>query len=175
MKRFLILCVATFSLLQSAYGQEAKGFEYAAGPVFGFGFTPDKAYFLGAGVLGGYQFNEHFAAGVGVDFLHYVGRPGMFYTDTRMPVFASRYNAIRPFAYCRYDILPDEEWCPYIGGRIGYAFVLDAGFQHNAGMYNALDLGVSHRTGDKGQRRSYGISIETTYLQYLLRNCISRR
>ena len=79
MKRFLILCVATLSFLQSAYAQEANKFEYAAGPVFGVGFAPDRAYFLGAGALGGYKFNKYFASGVGVDFLHYVGRPGLYY------------------------------------------------------------------------------------------------
>lgn len=175
MKRLLILCVATLSLLQSAYAQQANKFEYAAGPVFGVGFAPDRAYFLGAGALGGYKFNKYFASGVGVDFLHYVGRPGLYYMGTNMPVFATQYNAIRPFVYCRYDILPDEDWCPFVGGRLGYAFVLDPGFQHNAGLYGALDLGVLHRTDDKGRRQSYGISIETQYLQYVLRRWTSKR
>ena len=125
MKRLLILCVATLSLLQSAYAQQLNKFEYAVGPVFGVGFAPDQAYFIGAGVLGGYRFNKFFSSGVGVDFMHYVGRQGQYYTDTNMPLLATRYNAIRPFVYCRYDILPDEDWCPYVGGRLGYAFVLD--------------------------------------------------
>ena len=175
MKRFLILCVATLSLLQSAYAQQMNKFEYAAGPIFGVGFTPDRACFVGAGALGGYRFNKFFSSGVGVDFIHYAGRPGLYYMDTNMPVFATRYNAIRPFAYCRYDILPDEDWCPYVGGRLGYAFVLDPVFQHHAGLYSALDLGVLHRTDDKGRRQSYGISIETQYLQYVLRRWTSKR
>lgn len=174
MKRLLILCVATLSLLQSAYAQQLNKFEYAVGPVFGVGFAPDQANFIGAGVLGGYRFNKFFSSGVGVDFMHYVGRPGQYYTDTNMPLLATRYNAIRPFVYCRYDILPDEDWCPYVGGRLGYAFVLDPGFQHKAGLFSALDLGVLHRTGNGGRWQSYGISIETQYLQYVLRRWASR-
>lgn len=87
----------------------------------------------------------------------------------------TRTNTRHPFVYCRYDILPDKDWCPYVGGRLGYAFVLDPGFQHNAGLYGALDLGVLHRTDDKGRRQSYGISIETQYLQYVLRRWTSKR
>lgn len=175
MKRFLILCFAAIGLLQSVYGQEVKKFEYAAGPTFGVGFAADRAYSFGASVLGGYHFNKYFAAGVGGDFMHYAGRLGMYSTDTNMPLYPACYNAFRPFVYCRYDILPDEEWCPYVGGRLGYAIVLDAGFQHKAGLYSALDLGVLHRTDDKGRRQSYGISIESQYLQYLLRRCVSGR
>lgn len=175
MKRLLILCFASLGLLQSAYAQEASKFEYAAGPSFGVGFGMDNAYSLGIGALGGYKFNEHFAAGVCVDFMNFFGRPGLYYTYTGMPAPAAYYHAIRPQIYCRYNFLPDEEWDPYVGARLGYALVLEPQFRHHNGLYTAIDLGVFHHTGDNGKGHTLGVSIETPYLQYLLRRCVSRK
>lgn len=175
MKRFWVLCVAALVLLQSAFAQEPRRFEYAAGPILGVGFGMDNAFSVGVGGLGGYKFNKYFSSGLGIDFMSCFGRPGLYYTYTGIPVGAAHYHAIRPYIYCRYDILPDEEWSPYVGARLGYVLVPDAGFQHKVGMYGALDLGVMHRTDDRGRKLSFGISIESQYLQYLLRRSVSRR
>ena len=135
MKRILILCVATLSLLQSAYAQEEKKFELGAGASFGFSLGKNQPNSYGFDLFGGYKFNPHFTAGLGINYVNYAERADLPSLDSNLYITTTQYHAFRPFLYFRYDFLPEKKWTPYVGARVGYAFFPDASFNYRWANY----------------------------------------
>ena len=143
MKRFLILCVATLSLLQSAYAQEERKYELGAGASFGLSLGKNQPNSYGFDLFGGYKFNPHFSAGLGINYVNYAERTDLPSYDANLYITTTQYHAFRPFVYFRYDFLPERKWTPYIGARVGYAIFPNASFNYRWANYTeGLQYGI---------------------------------
>lgn len=125
MKRLLLVCVATLSLLQGANAQEDRKFELGAGGTFGFSLKKGHPNSYGFDLFGGYKFNPHFTAGIGVNYINYFDRVDLPSGDPNLYIQTGQYHAFRPYLYTRYDFLPDKKWSPFLGAKLGYAFFSD--------------------------------------------------
>ena len=125
MKRLLLVSVATLGLLQGANAQEDRKFELGAGGSFGFSLKKGQPNSYGFDLFGGYKFNPHFTAGIGVNYINYFERVDLPSGDPNLYIQTGQYHAFRPYLYFRYDFLPDKKWSPFIGAKLGYAFFPD--------------------------------------------------
>ena len=136
MKRLLLVCVATLSLLQGANAQEDRKFELGAGGSFGFSLKKGQPNSYGFDLFGGYKFNPHFTAGIGVNYINYFGRVDLPSGDPNLYLQTGQYHAFRPYLYFRYDFLPDKKWSPFIGAKLGYAFFSDTHYLNRWGHFS---------------------------------------
>ena len=134
MKKVLLVCVATLGLLQGANAQEDRKFELGAGGSFGFSLKQGQPNSYGFDLFGGYKFNPHFTAGLGVNYINYFGRVDLPSGDPNLYLQTGQYHAFRPYLYFRYDFLPDRKWSPFIGARLGYAFFSDTHYLYRWGV-----------------------------------------
>lgn len=141
MKRFLFVCMATLGLLQGANAQEDRKFELGAGGSIGFSLKKGQPNSYGFDLFGGYKFNPHFTAGLGVNYINYFGRTDLPSGDENLYVETGQYHAFRPYLYTRYDFLPDKKWSPFIGAKFGYAFFSDTHFLYR---WRLKDFGLNY-------------------------------
>lgn len=142
MKRFLLVCVATLGLLQSAFAQEEKKVEFGGGASYGIGLKKGQPNSYGFNLFGGYKFNPNFTVGLGVNYTNYFGRTDLPSEDPNLFIETGQYHAFRPYLYTRYDFLPDRKWSPFIGAKLGYAFFSDTDFNYRwAQTYPGLQYG----------------------------------
>ena len=201
MKRFLLVCVATLGLLQSAFAQEEKKFEFGGGASYGIGLSKGQPNSYGFDLFGGYKFNPNFTVGLGINYTNYFGRTDLPSGDENLYILTGQYHAFRPYLYTRYDFLPDRKWSPYIGAKFGYAFFSDtiynygwvertpglhygnvpAEYEHfltdppktlgiGNNFFGTIDLGVSRRIGNRGNRLSLGVSLDFQPMKFNYNN-----
>ena len=206
MKRLLLVCVATLGLLQGANAQEERKFELGAGGSFGFSLKKGLPNSYGFDLFGGYKFNPHFTAGIGVNYINYFGRVDLPSGDPNLYIETGQYHAFRPYLYTRYDFLPEKKWSTYIGARLGYAFFSDThylyrwgqfsyGLQYGTvpaeyehiltdpaqtldvrnGIFGTIDLGVSRRIGNRGNKLSLGVSLDLQPVKFNYDNSTQKK
>ena len=113
---FSILLLLPFTLqAQHADKKIEFGVELGAGSVVS---TPRSVY---GGLWAGRRFNGRVAAGMGLDYVSYFNAtlPSKAYMKVKGQ------HAFRPFAYGRFDILPEGKICPFVGLRAGYGLFSD--------------------------------------------------
>ena len=101
MKRIAIIMAACFCLLPSLSAQKIRKYEIGAGASYGFKVDKIKANNYGFELFGGYKINDHFSAGVGLNYLNFNGRMDLPSGIENDSIWTENYSAYRPFVYGR--------------------------------------------------------------------------
>lgn len=190
MKRIVLFWAACFGLLFPLSAQESRNYEICASASYGLSLKKAKANNYSFDLYGGYMFDSHFSAGVGLDYVYFQGRLDLPSGIEDVFIWTENYQAFRPFVYARYDFLPSRKWTPYAGARLGYAFFRDSSLHYTVftssgspyepvdmskyeylkdldhtlkvkgNFYGTVDLGISRRIGTAGSKISFGAFLD---------------
>lgn len=172
-------------MLPPLYAQGNRKYEIGAKGSFRFSIGRERANNYNIDLFGGYKFNRHISAGVGVQYVDFGGTvlPGGI---ERVYVRTNNYRAFRPYVYGRYDILPSRKWTPFVAARLGFGifaksqlsygvvfgyddsdkedFAYLKDLDHTLGVkgpvFASIDVGYSLQVGKRGSKFSFGFSLD---------------
>ena len=181
MKRFLLVCVATLGLLQNAFAQEEKKFEFGGGASYGIGLSKGQPNSYGFDLFGGSQFTPNFTVGLGINYTNYFGRTDLPSGDENLYILTGQYHAFgAKFGYAFFsDTIYNYGWVERTPG-LHYGNV-PAEYEHiltdppktlgiGNNFFGTLDLGVSRRIGNRGNRLSLGVSLDFQPMKFNYNN-----
>lgn len=121
-KHLLLFVVVSLCFAQGLNAQGHRKYEVGVSGSWGFSMGKTWSNNYAFDLYGGYKFNGHFSAGLGIGYINYFGRKDLPSGDANIYVDTKQYHAFRPFVYARYDFLPEKKWTPYVSARVGGAF-----------------------------------------------------
>lgn len=125
-KHLLLFVVVSLCFAQVLNAQGQRKVEVGVSGSWGFSLGKTWSNNYGFEIFGGYKFNEHISAGLGIGYINYFGRKDLPSGDANIYVDTKQYHAFRPFVYARYDFLPKMKWSPYVSARVGAALFSDS-------------------------------------------------
>ncbi len=146
MRKIILAVLSVFSIAVDAQVADNITFSTYVGTGLSMS-TPSSTPFLWQ-VMGHYNVNSHFAAGIGTGI--------SVYEKTLVPLYAD----------VKYNISKPHKFVPYVECGIGYGFAFDK--NTNGGFYLSPSLGVQYTIGEK-RKILFSIGYELQELERLKR------